>query len=112
VLSTVRKGIDESRLGADPESVSPLHHIRPGLPPMLIMNGDADTVTTIDTARAFTRSMIDAGNRCEHVVYTGQPHSFFHPDRNDGKNFIDTTRRMDLFLASLGLLDGPPTIER
>jgi iduronate 2-sulfatase len=112
VLSTVRKGIDESRLGADPESVSPLHHIRPGLPPMLIMNGDADTVTTIDTARAFTRSMIDAGNRCELVVYTGQPHSFFHPDRNDGKNFIDTTRRMDLFLASLGLLDGPPTIER
>ena len=50
--------------------------------------------------------MKDVGSRCDLHLYEGAPHSFF----NRGKYFIDTLKKTDIFLESLGYLKGKPTI--
>lgn len=94
-----------SRLGAEPESMSPYHHIRPGLPPTLILHGEDDQTVPYRTVELFTEAMTEAGNRCELVGYPNQGHGFFNAHRNDNSVYPDTIRRMDEFLASLGWLE-------
>lgn len=93
------------RLGAEPESMSPYHHVRPGLPPTIIFHGENDETVPFRHAESFSQAMAEAGNRCELVGYTGQGHGFFNPYRRDDRAYRDTTRRMDEFLVSLGWLE-------
>jgi acetyl esterase/lipase len=46
--------------------------------------------------------------RCDLHVYAGQPHGFFNYRNWD--NFQQTVLEMDRFLASLGYLEGEPTV--
>ncbi|MDW8309775.1 MAG: alpha/beta hydrolase [Verrucomicrobiales bacterium] len=100
------------RLGAEPEKLSPLHHVRTGAPPTLILHGKADQVVPYRSAEAFAEAMKQAGNRCELVGYDGRGHGFFNYRDARPADFIATTREMDQFFASLGWLTGPPTVER
>jgi acetyl esterase len=102
----------EDRLGTKPENLSPAHHVRKGAPPTLVQHGKADTTVPYQTAEGFADVMKKAGNRCELVGYEGQVHGFFNVGRGDNSYFIATTREMDKFLASLGWLKGPPTVEK
>ncbi|MCX6896802.1 MAG: alpha/beta hydrolase [Verrucomicrobia bacterium] len=97
------------RLGVEAKTVSPYHHIKPGLPPALIMHGTADTTVPFRVAEMFTEAMKKAGNRCELVPYKDQTHSFFNLGKSR-ENFIGTMQDTDKFLASLGWLQGPPTV--
>ncbi len=99
------------RLGAEPERLSPLHHVRTGAPPTLILHGRADQVVPYSSAEAFAEAMKRAGNRCDLVGYEGRGHGFFNYREGRPEDFIETTRRMDAFLASLGWLAGPPSVE-
>jgi acetyl esterase len=65
-------------LGVDPESLSPIHHVRKDLPPAIIFHGEADTTVPISTARVFTERMSAFGNRCELKSYPDAPHGFFN----------------------------------
>lgn len=94
----------KARLGAEPESMSPYHHVREGLPPAIIFHGTADKTVRYDSAELFTEKMTATGNRCELVAYEGEGHGFFNYGRGDGSAYTDTVRRMDLFLVSLGWL--------
>lgn len=94
-----------ARLGSDPESMSPYHHIRPGLPPTIIFHGEQDKPVPYFTVELFTEAMTEAGNRCELVGYPGQGHGFFNAHRSDDSAYRDTTARMDAFLVSLGWLE-------
>lgn len=96
-----------SRLGAEPESMSPYHHVRPGLPPTIIFHGESDTTVPYRSAELFTEAMIAAENRCELVGYPGQGHGFFNAHRSDNSAYQDTIRRVDDFLVSLGWLEYP-----
>jgi acetyl esterase/lipase len=89
------------RFGCEPREISPIHHVRPGLPPTLILHGRADTTVPYASAEAFTAAMKKAGNRCELVGYDGQPHGWFNTVGYDA-----TLAEMDKFLVSLGYL--PP----
>jgi acetyl esterase/lipase len=95
------------RLGAEPESMSPYHHVRPGLPPTLIFHGENDRTVPYRHAELFTEAMIAARNRCELVGYPNQGHGFFNAHRDDNTAYRDTIRRMDDFLLSLGWLMRP-----
>jgi acetyl esterase/lipase len=98
------------RMGVEPERLSPYHHVREGRPPTIVFHGKADTTVPYFTAQLFTEKMQAMGNRCELVGYEGQPHGFFNFGRSDNKYFLDTVAKMDTFLASLGYLEGPPTV--
>jgi acetyl esterase len=102
--------------GGKPETISPIHHVRAGLPPTIVFHGEADTTVPYASVVEFTKVMTAAENRCELVGYPGQRHGFFNHREKSDKNsggptmYERTTRRMDEFLGSLGYLEGEPTI--
>jgi acetyl esterase/lipase len=55
---------------------SPVEHVRPGMPPVMIANGDKDTLTPLRGARAFCDRAIAGGGRCDLHVYPGVGHLF------------------------------------
>ena len=90
---------------------SPLQHVGTGEPPTIVFHGKADRTVPYATAVAFCKAMEDAGNRCELVGYEGRPHGFFNYSRSRG-SYTSTVWHMDRFLASLGYLEGEPTVGR
>lgn len=101
----------EERLGVKPERLSPYHHIQKGQPPTIIFHGKADTTVPYFTSELFAEETQKKGNRCELIGYDGRPHGFFNYGRSGNKYFVDTVKRMDAFLASLGYLKGSATVE-
>ncbi len=99
------------RWGEAAERGSPLHHVDAGDPPAIVFHGKADTTVPFETAAAFCEAMRKAGNRCELVGYEGRPHGFFNYGRSR-KSYASTVWHMDRFLASLGYLEGEPTVGR
>jgi len=62
-------------------TVSPIGHVKPGLPPMLILHGDADRTVPISMTRRFEEKMLAAGNTCDVVVLPRAPHGLVPWDR-------------------------------
>lgn len=93
-------GYGHDRVQAYWREFSPLHQIRRGAPPTLIVLGTADDLVPVGTAHEFERRMLGVGSRCEVVLYEGQPHGFFNVAK-----FAETLLDMDRFLVSLGYLD-------
>jgi acetyl esterase len=101
----------EARMGVAPEKLSPYHHVKPDAPPTIIFHGRNDTTVTYRSVEQFTEKMKQADNRCTLVGYDGQGHGFFNFGRGDNEMHRRTVRAMDEFLAGLGYLEGPPTVE-
>jgi len=114
-----KRGIPEERLaqikerfqGREPKEISPCHHVRKGAPPTIVFHGKADATVPYATAERFAEAMKQAGNRCELMGYEGQGHGFFNFGRGSGEVFYQTLTEADKFLASLGWLEGEPTVE-
>ena len=102
--------VPEERMGTAPKNLSPAHHVKKGTPPAIIFHGKADTTVPYATAEAFARVMKAAGNRCDLVGFEGEPHGFFNFNRGDNSNYHATLVATDRFLASLGWLQGEPTL--
>ncbi|MBL9205701.1 MAG: alpha/beta hydrolase [Opitutaceae bacterium] len=62
-------------------TVSPIGHVKPGLPPMLILHGDADRTVPIAMTRRFEERMLTAGNICDVVVLPRAPHGLLAWDK-------------------------------
>lgn len=92
------------RIGADPQTISPYHHVSKNQPPTLVLHGKADSTVPYATAELFASAMKAAGNRCELVGYEGQPHGFFNFGRGDNAHYQKTLQAADDFLVSLGWL--------
>ena len=86
---------------ARPVEASPAEHVRPGLPPTIIFQGSADTVTPLSGVRRFCDAMKSAGNRCDLHVYDELGHLFGreHPEARE-----DAMQKADRFLVSEGFL--------
>lgn len=90
------------------ESFSPMHNISEATPPTIVFLGTQDRLIPVETARSYQKRMESYGRRCDLHLYEGQEHGFFNfKDRN---NFDQTVIEMDKFLASLGYLEGEPTL--
>ncbi|CAN5869555.1 hypothetical protein BH24DEI2_BH24DEI2_06760 [soil metagenome] len=106
VLDTSEAGFGAERFSGRGLELSPLQHVKPGLPPTLILQGTADDTTPPTTARHFCELMSAVGNRCELANYVGAEHGFFNPDRHEGRFYKTTLHRTEQFLTSLGYLEG------
>jgi len=91
---------DLPRLGAEPRTLSPAHHIGPHTPPTLILHGKADTTVPYESSAAFDAAMRRAGRPSKLVGYDGAGHGFF----NRGEGYRRTLTEADAFLVSLGWL--------
>jgi acetyl esterase/lipase len=62
-----------------------------------------------DAGRDFARQLISAGTRAEFYTAAGQQHGFFNRLPDSPWHAV-VLRQTDLFLASLGYLNGNPII--
>ncbi|BCM93761.1 acetylxylan esterase [Abditibacteriota bacterium] len=108
VIDTSPAGYGNERLGDRWQEISPLQHVRPGLPPTIVFHGTADKVVPYANAVAFETAMKAAGNRCELVTIRGEGHGFAYQIQKKSAN--RAVRETDVFLASLGYLQGEPTL--
>ena len=98
------------RFGCEPTEISPVHHVKAGLPPTIIFHGKADSTVLYSSAELFTARMTKAGNRCELAGADGQGHGYFNFGRGDNRYALETLTAADQFLASLGWLKGEPSV--
>lgn len=84
---------------AETQDIDPASHIRHGLPPTIIFQGDKDEQVPFRSVKDFSWRMKIAGNRCDLHIYEGQTHL------NWGKNSDDVLMKMDNFLISLDYLE-------
>ncbi|MEM7682882.1 MAG: alpha/beta hydrolase [Planctomycetota bacterium] len=99
------------RVGDRYPDYSPIHNIGTGTPPAVMFFGTEDTATSVATIERFRLEMHEAGVRCDVVMFEGMEHGFFNHTKHDGQPFYETLLATDVFLTSLGWLDGPPTLE-
>lgn len=102
-------GFGHARVRERYREISPMHNIAAGAPPTVVFLGTEDELVSVATARAFAEKMKAAGSRCDLHLYDGQPHGFFNEKRSP-EHYALTVREMDRFLASLGWLEGEPTL--
>lgn len=108
VIDTSVEGYGHERLGERWQEISPLQHVRPGLPPTLVCHGNADKTVPYANVVAFEAAMKQAGNRAELLTLNGIGHGFVYKIASSPAN--RSVRATDVFLASLGYLQGEPTL--
>ena len=90
----VRKGVSLSLRNLhnvpeepNPESIAilretaPLNHVKPGLPPFLLLHGDADKTVPYPTSVNFQARLRAAGVPCELITIPGAPHGLLTWDK-------------------------------
>jgi acetyl esterase/lipase len=61
VIDTTPVGYGAAFIGPRHRELSPVHHVRPGAPPALVVHGDADETVPVENVRRFARVMQQAG---------------------------------------------------
>ena len=87
------------------KEISPLQHVKKGVPPCIIFHGTADRTVSFESVERFSKAMKEAGNVCELVPFEDKGHGFFNYGRDkDNSSFNQTVQAADKFLTSLGYL--------
>jgi len=94
---------NDEKLG---RQLSPTLHVHEKTPPALILFGDADRL--LEQGKDYVAAAEKAGATAELYVAEKQGHGFF----NRSPWLERTLHRVDEFLASLGYLEGEPTVKR
>ena len=97
-------GYGQDRLGDRWQDASPRHNLHADMPPTLVMLGDQDHLIPVATAQAFRDQMQSLGVHSDLIVYPGQSHGFYLPDRSEAAH-QQTLRDIDHFLRRLGWID-------
>ncbi len=96
-------GYGYEKIGGKCMFFSPLHNIRMGAPPTLILLGTEDQNIPAITGEYFNSAMQKAGNKCELILFEGVGHELFHSDKSPEsykKGLVDIQN----ILISLGYL--------
>lgn len=101
VIDTSKEGYGNAKCGPDWKNISPVDHVRPGLPPTITFHGTGDTTTPFKGAKRFHEEMLKAGNKSELVVNEGGKHGYLMFDKS---LYVETLRIAEGFLHELGFL--------
>lgn len=65
---------------AEARLASPIEHVHPGYPPVMLLHGDADKVVPVSASRRFEEKVRSVGGKVDLHIYAGLPHGFAnHP---------------------------------
>lgn len=78
---------------------SPINQVHPGLPPFLILHGDADKTVPLEQSRNFQAKLRASGVPCELIVIPGAPHGLLTWDQFDP----DYAAKMTAWLRQNGM---------
>ena len=92
-------------------SISPYHNLKNDAPSTIIFHGTADKTVPFSHAETFTKKSKDLGNECTLYGYENMEHGFFNFGRDNNGPFVDTVKKADEFLSSLGYLSPLPTVK-
>jgi len=112
VLSTGTNGYGYDRVKDYWKEISPIHNISEKTPPTVLFFGTEDQHIPVDLVKKYKKLMEEKGVRCDLHFYEGQPHGFFNYWKNDGKYYYKILLEIDKFLASLGYIEGEPTLKK
>jgi acetyl esterase len=98
-----------ARVGEHYKEFSPAHNITSDDPPAIIFLGSEDALISVETTKEFQSQLQKLGVKCELHVYEGQKHGFY--GKANAKYYYETVIAADKFLAGMGWLTGPPTLE-
>lgn len=102
-------GFGYERIGDAYPHFSPLHNIRKGAPPTLIMLGKEDHLIPVATAEYYKTVMERTGGRCDLVLYENAGHGFFNPNKEHNNTFYkETLQQTEQFLRSLNYITPGP----
>jgi acetyl esterase len=91
----------KDRIGDEPITASPFHHLTKELPPTIIFHGVADVTVPYWTMEAFRDKAIQIGAKCELKGYEGETHGFFNRGR---PKFEEVQNEMIQFLVKQQLV--------
>jgi acetyl esterase/lipase len=72
---------EESR--AKLRELAPINHVRAGMPPMLMIQGDADKTIPPVASENFVKKMREFGNECDLVIIKGGVHNILKNENGD-----------------------------
>lgn len=101
----------EAAMGEKWRTISPLHNLYPNFPPTIHFLGKSDKNISVANAQKMKTEIEKIGGRCDLHLYDGQEHGFFNYGRGDNTYYRLTLIETDKFLASIGYLRGPPTLD-
>jgi len=110
-LSTSLQALFDRPKEITPESLgllrdfSPINHVHAGLPPVLLIHGDADKTVPLQESIDFQEKLRAAGVPCELVVRPGVPHSLVAGEK------IDTTYQAKMIAWLERTLGGAPRVK-
>ncbi len=111
VVDTGKNGYGQDKLEGREFQISPVHNIKPGMPPVLIMHGKADKTVPYENVVRFKHVMKQEDNHCVLKGYAKQDHGFFNY-RKSSRNFKKTLQKSEIFLEKLDLLRGTSWINK
>lgn len=95
-------GYGYERIGEAYPQFSPLHNLRSGAPPTLLLLGTEDHLVPVATAKYYQTVMERTGGYCDLRIYEGGKHGFFNLPNT--YFFRQTVLAMDEFLVKLEYL--------
>ncbi|WP_052361667.1 alpha/beta hydrolase [Geminisphaera colitermitum] len=101
VIDTSRTGYGNKKIGARWKELSPVDHVRSGLPPAILFHGTADRTVPFANAQKFHDAMLAAGNTCEFYPHEGGDHGYISKDPallKDGLGKIENFLRRNAIL--------------
>ncbi len=108
VLNTTADGYGANKLVGRETEISPVHHIKAGVAPTLVLHGTQDTTVPFANSVEFTEKMKECGNECRLVPAFGENHGFFNGlffrAWNCDRNFNRSMYEVSKFLAEQGYI--------
>lgn len=89
-------------VGLHGEDVSPFHHVGRRLPPMLLMQGTADSLYKGN--KRYCDKVSSLGSRCQMIEFDGAPHGFLQQRIKEGKWQRESIAELDKVLTKQGFL--------